>query len=342
MPLAVLLSSVAIQAKVISVTTTIQAAVDAASPGDVVSVPPGTYRENVLVTKSGISIEGSREAVLDGAGLAGNTGILVQPAAPSTGIEGFAISGLTIQNYSQNGILLAQVEDFSIKGGKYTNNGQYGIFPVLSSRGRVESNEVSGSNDTGLYIGQSSDVTMTNNIATNNTIGLEVENSSHVTVQGNSAFGNSTGILVDVLPGLAVTATSDVVVAGNVLGRNNRPNPSTNPYDILSYLPSGIGLLNVGGDQVVVSNNLVLENNTVGIALIRLPTEFASLDPRVQPLPDFYQVRGNLALGNGRNPAANPLTPVGADLAWDGTGTNDCWSNNIFRTSLPSPLPPCR
>lgn len=261
----------------------------------------------------------------NGAGLAGNTGILVQPAPPSTGIEGFAISGLTIQNYSQNGIQLAQVENFSIKRGKYTNNGQYGIFPLLSSRGRVESNEVSGSNDTGLYIGQSSDVTMADNIATNNTIGLEVENSSHLTVQGNSAFGNSTGILVDVLPGLEVAATSDVVVAGNVLGRNNRPNPSTDPYDILSYLPSGIGLLNVGGDQVVVSNNLVLENNTVGIAVIQLPIEFAMLDSRVQPLPDFYQVRGNLALGNGSNPAPNLLTPVGADLAWDGSGTNDCW-----------------
>ena len=192
------------------------------------------------------------------------------------------------------------MENFSVRGGKYTNNGQYGIFPVLSSQGRVELNEVSGSNDTGLYTGQSSDVTMTNNIATNNSIGLEVENSTHVTVQGNSASGNTTGILVDVLPGLVVAATSHAVVAGNILYRNNRPNPDTDPSDLLSHLPSGIGILNVGGDQVVVSNNLVLENNTVGIAVIQLPTAFASLDPRVEPFPDFNQVRGNVALGNGR------------------------------------------
>ena len=82
MALAVLVSGVAIQAKVIVVSTTIQAAVNAASSGDIVSVPAGTYRESVLVTKSGITIEGSRDAVLDGAGLAGNTGILGNVVPP--------------------------------------------------------------------------------------------------------------------------------------------------------------------------------------------------------------------------------------------------------------------
>ena len=50
------------------VTTTIQAAVDAAQPGDTVVVPPGTYRESVLVTKSHLTIAGSRAAVIDAAG----------------------------------------------------------------------------------------------------------------------------------------------------------------------------------------------------------------------------------------------------------------------------------
>jgi parallel beta-helix repeat protein len=342
MALAVLLSGTGAQARVIVVTTTIQAAVDAASPGDIVSVRPGTYRENVLVAKPGITIEGSREAVLDGTGLAGDTGILVGPVPSVTGIEGFAISGLTIQNYRQNGIQLQRVENFSIRGGKYTNNGQYGIYPVLSSQGHVDLNEVSGSNDTGIYIGQSSDVAMTQNIATNNTIGLEVENSSHVQVQGNAATGNSTGILVNVLPGLVVTATTDVLVAGNILNRNNRPNPATDPSDILFYLPNGVGFLSVGGDQVTVANNIALQNNTVGLAVTQLPPSFAGLDPRVDPFPDFIQVRGNVALGNGSNPSPKFPSPVGADLAWDGSGNNDCWSGNIFKTSLPPVLPPCR
>lgn len=63
---------------VVVVTTTIQAAVDAAQPGDTVRVPPGVYHENVLVNKDNITIEGSRGAILDGTGLPGNSGITVR------------------------------------------------------------------------------------------------------------------------------------------------------------------------------------------------------------------------------------------------------------------------
>jgi nitrous oxidase accessory protein NosD len=52
----------------ILVTTTIQAAVDAAQPGDTILVPPGTYRESVLVTKSHLTITGSPAAVIDAPG----------------------------------------------------------------------------------------------------------------------------------------------------------------------------------------------------------------------------------------------------------------------------------
>src|SRR6185436_19443704 len=50
---------------VIVVSSTIQAALDAANPGDTILVPPGTYRENLRVTKDNITIAGSRGAVID-------------------------------------------------------------------------------------------------------------------------------------------------------------------------------------------------------------------------------------------------------------------------------------
>jgi polygalacturonase len=65
----------ALAGNTIIVTTTIQAAVDAAQPGDTILVPPGTYRESVLVNKSHLTITGSPAAVIDAEGFP--TGIRV-------------------------------------------------------------------------------------------------------------------------------------------------------------------------------------------------------------------------------------------------------------------------
>src|SRR5262245_58306818 len=97
----------------IVVSTTIQAAVDAASPGDTVHVPPGAYHENVFVTKDNITIEGSQGAILDGTGLTGS-GITVRSQTPLVRINGFRLSGLRIQNYVRNGVILSRVDNYQI------------------------------------------------------------------------------------------------------------------------------------------------------------------------------------------------------------------------------------
>ena len=50
--------------------TTIQAAIDAANPGDVVHVPAGTYRERIIL-KQGIMLvgAGADSTIIDGKGL---------------------------------------------------------------------------------------------------------------------------------------------------------------------------------------------------------------------------------------------------------------------------------
>ena len=141
---------------------------------------------------------------------------------------------------------------------------------------------------------------------------------------------------------LETTETDRVRVAENVLLANNRPNPVTDPEDILALLPAGVGLLNVGGDGVEAFGNLAAGNDSAGIAVFQLPPDAASLDPRIDPFPDRNQIRGNVCLGNGRNvdPKFGPLP--GADLVWDTSGTGNCWTNNLARTTFPDPLPDCR
>src|SRR5262245_31423195 len=102
------------QAATITVKTTIQAAIDAAKPGDTIIVPPGTYRENVTVTKDNLTIVGSIAAILDGHGLPGTTGIRVAPPTTNGRLHGFTLRGLTIRNYSRTGIRLTRVDDFEV------------------------------------------------------------------------------------------------------------------------------------------------------------------------------------------------------------------------------------
>jgi len=248
---------------------------------------------------------------------------------------------LQIQNYSQNGVVLVRVDHFKLTQGRYNNNSEYGIFPILSSDGLIESNQVSGSDDTGIYVGQSSNVLVKNNNVRDCTVGIEIENSSNISVMENSSLGNCVGILVDVLPGLDVTTTNEVEIIGNVLCRNNRLNPVTDPSDLLSQLPIGVGLLNLGGDDVIIKKNITSQNVSAGIAVAQLPAAIAALDPRIDPFPDNNQVRDNVSLRNGSSPDPKLAPLPGVDLLWDFSGSRNCWADNFFETSFPSPLPAC-
>jgi parallel beta-helix repeat protein len=337
----VLCPAAKLSASQIIVSTTIQAAVDAANPGDTVLVPPGLYRENVLVNKNNITITGSQAAIMDGTGLTGYSGITVRSSIPQGRIDGFRLTGLRIQNYEENGALLIRVDNFAIDHGRYVNNDEYGIFPILSSHGHIEFNQVSGSNDTGIYIGQSHDIVINDNHVTDSTVGIDVELSSNVAVARNQTKDNTIGMTTEVVPGLTVTETTGIQFVGNVMYKNNRPNPVTDPEDILSYLPSGSGLLIIGADHVTVESNVVTMNDSVGIAVVQLPPGFASLDPRINPFPDNDEIRRNVVNLNGRNPDPRIAPFPGSDLIWDFSGAGNCWGNNVFRTSFPNPLPSC-
>ena len=170
-----LLPATAAQARVIHVRSTIQQAVDAAQPGDVVLVPAGSYHENVVVSTDRISIVALPGAVLDGTGTSGSVGIRVAPLSPTGMLQGFHLQGLRVENYARDGVLLRHVDGYAILGNSFVDNDDYGVFPVLSSHGLISANRASGSDDTGVYVGQSSDVTVTANRAEQNTVGFDIE-----------------------------------------------------------------------------------------------------------------------------------------------------------------------
>ncbi len=318
----------------------IQAAVDAAPPGATIAIRPGTYAGGIVVEKEGIKIIGNAEhgeaVVIDNTGGDMN-GINVRP-----GSHGFSLVNVTLRGFERNGIFLRGVEGFLLSRITADNNGQYGLYPVFSS-GVIERSSATGHEDAGIYVGQSSDVTVRASRAFGNVIGFEISNSARVKLLASEAYGNSTGILVALLPGRTISSNRDILLSGNIVRDNNLPNFATG--GLSAAVPSGSGILVVGSDLVKVESNEVTGNSFVGIGVASsaLLVALAGLPPDVlsgiEPDPDRVRVRANQVTGNG-SASPFPFLPA-ADLFWDGTGSRNCWTANVFTSSVPGALPPC-
>jgi len=341
----------AAQAKTIKVaatgsTTSIQEAIEAAAPGDTVSVAPGTYTgPTVRVTKSDLTLTGSVAATIDATG--NQFGITVGsklefeegPTCPAFTVSNFKIRGLTVENADETGIFLFGVDGFEVASGRYVDNGEYGIFPRCSHNGLIAKNSGGGGDDATIYVGVDHGVTVEGNNLSNGELGIELESTNESIVRGNKVTENTAGIFVIVLPGLPKATTEKALIEGNVVQKNNRPNPfpplcegpETPPgcveefLDDLQLLPSGTGILNVGGYDVTVRNNQVTNNGTVGVGAVQNPFLGNSSERMI--------VTGNTIQQNGK--AVDPRSKGSGDIVYlDNPANGSCISGNVFKTEF--------
>lgn len=319
----------------------IQAAVDAALPGTLIKIKAGVYIEAIVVDKKDITIRGEGESnvIIENPG-SSNNGITVRGNG-----DGFVLEHVTLKNFLRNGVFMISVDGFTLSHITAINCGEYGLYPVRCSNGVIEHCTASGHNDSGIYIGQSSQIQLNHNEAYENVIGIEIENCSNVSADKNHSYNNAAGFIVVLLPHLTVKNTTGISVTKNQVENNNHFNFADPAAGFEIAVPSGSGILVIGAKNSVIADNQVSGNNFVGIAVVSTtiiaalpgapPTDFADIDPIVSG----NKVTGNHLTGNGSNPPPLPLP--GVDLLWDGSGSGNCWSNNKFTTSFPSPLPSC-
>ena len=370
-PVLVLAFALPAEAKTIHVHKgqSIQAAVDRAKPGDRIVVGPGTYRETgtpcpaasaqtcaVAIQKNGIKLVGApskRHPVVLRARKGQDAGIEV--GKPRTGdcladasqrLHRSLIGGMTVRGFDDFGVLLLCVDHWRITRVRAIDNGEYGTFPSHTTIGRLDHSFASGSNDTGHYIGQSSHARVDHNVAKDNVSGFELENSSHIRADHNVATGNTGGILSFTLPNLDVKSNSDNRIDHNRISSNNRKNTCVEPDDTVCDVPPGTGILMVATDRNTVDANKVTANKSYGIAVANYcvalnvsASDCAALD--IDADPDNNHMIGNTAKQNGKAPDPSVPSVFTVDLAWDTTGTGNCWSGNHAGTTFPSPLPAC-
>ncbi len=309
----------------------IQAAVDAASAGDLVLVEPGVYHESVTIGTNAITLRGTdrNEVILDGESR------LIDGVAVTA--DGVAVENLTIRNYRQNGVIFNGASSSrDSEGGIYgtegaalfgyrvsyvtaANNGLYGIYAFASQDGLIEHSYASGSPDSGLYIGQCKpcNVLITDSVAAFNAIGYYGTNASGGVYVVNSTFrDNRLGMTPNSQDMELLAPQVETVIAGNLVVDND--NPAAPPIAQGFF---GAGIAVGGGTQNTIIRNRVSGHEVYGIGLVRL-NQFEPIDNVVE---------GNVVEGNG------------VDLYLDVAGEvpdalGNCFADNTYATSIPDDI----
>ncbi len=125
-----------------------------------------------------------------------------QPDGPPTvtdPVSDVTISGFKIEGFPANGILFVGAEDPVVKHNRTKDNHEYGIARFSSSGGKIVGNAASGSEEAGIYVGDSPEANVLiagNRTFDNELFGIFLRDAAHGHVWANSSTGNCVGAIV--------------------------------------------------------------------------------------------------------------------------------------------------
>jgi parallel beta-helix repeat protein len=319
----------------------IQAAVDAASPGTTIIVLAGTYAQQVEIRKDNITLLGFGATIVppavprsdacafgpdapDGICVAGDFTFPQDdtPPAATRLVSNVVVSGFTVRGFSGIGIVFVATRNPVVTNTVTVDNDEYGIARFISTGGLILGNKTSGSAEAGIYIGDSpsANVLVTGNEASGSLFGFFMRDAANGTLTGNRSHDNCVGaIVLNTGPNVA----GNWLFTGNTLTHNNQPCPADEEEGTPPL--SGIGLFIVNASGNTARGNVITDNApseqvdfSGGVVVLSDPTGPPTLNP-----PSNNTVQGNVIVRNQ------------TDIFWDGTGTGNVIRPNVCATSVP-------
>lgn len=340
---------------------TVQKAVDAAAPGDLILVSPGVYKEGVNVQTDNLTIRGldRNKTILDGEFTREN-GIRV------LGANGVAIENMSARNFTGNGFFWTGVTGYRGSYLSTSRTGNYGIYAFDSTKGQFDHDYASGSPDAGFYIGACypCDAVLDQVISEHNGLGYSGTNSGGNLTIVNSTFRfNRAGIVPNTGSYEACYPEREDTIVGNLVYSNNQ---GDTPAIDVALLAMGNGILVAGGRGNIIERNRVWDHERTGIGLVPFPETDAvdnippdsamktpcagnknkpKVDPATVKLPVYWPAKDNRIADNVIEKSG--LADTGVAVLGDnmkGPDLGNCWSGNTITKSAPESiqdLAPC-
>jgi hypothetical protein len=340
----------------------IQDAIDSAAIGATVCVDAGTYHENLVIAKDGITLkgEGPEKTILEPR--AKPAQVCLKIDIEPIGYESFGVNGICVADLDEEGDILRVVNDVRVTGftvrnfsgvgiifagtnrsradhNVAANNQSYGITAFTATHGTFEYNVSYGSGDAGFYVGNSPNAhfTVQYNTAFADLWGILVRDASTGSVRDNLLRDSCSGLVF--LNSGTTTGVHNWRASHNIVAHNDKfcsAEAAELPFSL-----TGVGILIAGGDHIVLRENRVRENkpggppsNIHGVPLAGGIVVVSTAD--ISIFPGFY---GSVAEHNIIvNNAVRDNRPF--DLVYDGLGSGNHFIFNTCDTSSPAGL--CR
>ena len=293
---------------------TIQKAVNAAAPGSLVKIKPGVYNEAVTVQTNRLVIKGVDRfrTILNGKDKKGN-GFLVDDA------RNVRISNLTVRNYRANGIFFNDTTGYQADHIDAIKNRTYGVYAFNSYNGVFRKSFGWGSGDSAFYVGQclACGALLEKLVAKKSFLGYSGTNATGVVIRNSVWTRNGAGIVPNTLPTEEFAPNRGTTIVNNKVFNNNYKTIPNAGFSETVSIPFGTGIWLAGTHNNEVKDNEIWNHETAGVLIT------PSVHPDSVPM-------NNMVVNNVIRDSNIDGDEFGWDLAWDGNGSDNCFSNNDF------------